>query len=106
MSKHVVCLEDAHRARALRAVVVAPARQGILRWWIAAPMLLALAGGALAIVHFREQAPERAVVRFQIPIETSFSFRIRASLRPRTRARDGRGLRPAGGCGELLKQGL
>jgi Tol biopolymer transport system component/predicted Ser/Thr protein kinase len=50
-----------------------PARAA-LRWWITAIGLVALAGLAVAVVHFRETPPQPAAVRFQIPAPEKASF--------------------------------
>ena len=52
-----------------------PARAAF-RWWNAAVALVALAGLALAVVHFRETPPQPAAMRFQIPAPEKTNFGI------------------------------
>jgi len=49
----------------------APAR---LRWLIATVSLIALAGLAVTVLHFRETPPEPVPMRFQIPVPEKASF--------------------------------
>jgi Tol biopolymer transport system component/predicted Ser/Thr protein kinase len=56
------------------ASAVAPQTRAAFRWWNVAVALVALAGLALAVVHFRETPPQPAAVRFQIPAPEKASF--------------------------------
>jgi Tol biopolymer transport system component len=51
-----------------------PPPRSALRWWNALIALLALAGLAVAVQHFRETPPQPAAVRFQIPAPENASF--------------------------------
>jgi Tol biopolymer transport system component len=77
----------------LSPVAAGPLARGDLRWWFGGSILLALAGAAVAFVHFREAPPERAEVRFQVPApeKTRFAAVFRLALSP-----DGRRLTFAG----------
>ena len=55
------------------------------RWWNAGIALLALAGLAVAIVHFRETRLQPVPVRFQIPAPSSASFGYGIALSPEGR---------------------
>jgi eukaryotic-like serine/threonine-protein kinase len=44
------------------------------RWWNIAISILALAGVAVSVVHFRETLPEPAPVRFQIPPPEKYDY--------------------------------
>jgi predicted Ser/Thr protein kinase len=56
------------------APAVAPHARAAFLWLIAALALVALAGLAVAVVHFRETAPQPAAVRFQILAPEKASF--------------------------------
>jgi Tol biopolymer transport system component/predicted Ser/Thr protein kinase len=47
---------------------IAPVQsRGVPAWCLAVASLLALAGGVITVMHFREKPPEPTVVRFQVP---------------------------------------
>ncbi|HXB70266.1 MAG TPA: protein kinase [Candidatus Acidoferrales bacterium] len=56
------------------APAAAPQAHVAFRWWNAALALVALAGFAVAVVHFRETPPQPALMRFQIPAPEKTSF--------------------------------
>jgi len=51
-----------------------------VRWWLAGVSLAALAGLAVAVVHFSETAPEAVPVRFQIPLPEKTQLAIGSRL--------------------------
>jgi len=61
------------QAIASRGLPLTDTRSG-LRWWNAALAAVALAGMAVAVIHFRETTPPPAPVRFQIPAPEKTSF--------------------------------
>jgi Tol biopolymer transport system component len=55
------------------AAVNVPESRGIHPWWLAVVAVLALAGVAVGVMHFREQAAVPPVMRFQVYVPPSIS---------------------------------
>jgi len=51
-----------------------PKARGLSRWWNVAISMVALAGVAVAVLHFRETPAEPAAMRFQIPAPEKTNF--------------------------------